>query len=159
MAQPLTHSTISSGHEPFRRQRHDKYSSSTDYSADYDHPIRCKLLRQRTYDRHQQNDYNRVDCGKLSDRRVEAEFANAELRKNIIHLQKDRFQKSDEEEENKQPVEAGLTDQPPEEMRSVDGTLPHSLSNTAPKRRLTLPRFDPRLALRVGLSLPGRGLR
>src|SRR6266496_5764264 len=135
MAEPLAHSTISSGQEPFRRERHDEYSSGTDRSANHDHSVRCKLLRQRTYDRHQQNDYNRVDCGKLSDRRVEAEFANAELRKNVIHLQKDRFQKSDEEEENKQPVEAGLTDQPPEKMRGVDRALTHGLSNAFPKTR------------------------
>src|SRR6266480_2460677 len=159
MAQPLAHSTISSGHEPLRRQCHDKYSSSTDHSADYHHAVRRKLLRQRAYDRHQANDNDRVDCGKLSDRRVKAQFANAELRKNVIHLQKDRFQKSDEEEENKQPVEAGLTDQPPEKITCVDGTLPHRLADAAPKRRLTLPRFDPHLALRVRLSLPGRGLR
>ena len=156
MAQPLAHSTISGGHEPLRRQRHDKYSSSTDHSADYHHPIRRKLLRQRAYDRHQANDNDRVDGRKLAHGCIHPEFANAELRKNVIHLQKDGFEKSDEEEENKQPIEAGLTDQPPEKITCVDGTLPHRLADAAPKRRLTLPRFDPHLALRVRLSLRER---
>ncbi len=39
------------------------------------------------------------------DRRVQAELANAPLREHVVHLQKNSFEKSDEEEENKQPVE------------------------------------------------------
>ena len=105
MAEPLAHSTISSGQEPFRRERHDEYSSGTDRSANHDHSVRCKLLRQRAYDRHQANDNDRVDRRKFAHGRVHPEFANAELRKNVIHLQKDGFEKSDEEEENKQPIE------------------------------------------------------
>src|SRR5437867_12659915 len=64
-----------------------------------------------------------------------SDVCSSDLGKNIIHLQKDRFQKSDEEEENKQPIEAGLTDQPPEKMRCVDGSLPHGISDAFPKTR------------------------
>src|SRR6266536_424464 len=135
MPEPLSDDAVSGRLEPFRRQRHDEYSCSTDRSADHHHPIGCKLLRQRAHDRHQQNNYNRVDYGKLADGRVEPELANTELRKHIIHLQTDGFEKSDEEEEKKQPVEAGLTDQPPKKMRCVDGALPHRPPNAFPKTR------------------------
>src|SRR5438128_1063716 len=135
MTQPLPYAAVSGRQEPFCRQCHNEYSSSTDRSTDYYHPIRRKFLRQRADNRHQANDNDRVNGGKLAHRRVHAEFANAELRKNVIHLQKDRFQKSDEEEENKQSIEAGLTDQPPEKMCGVDRALPHGLSNAFPKTR------------------------
>src|ERR1700756_4039271 len=96
MSEPLADNAVSGGLEPLRRQRHDKYASGTDRSADHDHSISRKLLRQRADYRHQENNDDRVDCGKLPHRSIETEFANAELRKHIIHLQKDRFEKSDE---------------------------------------------------------------
>src|SRR5947208_15402701 len=108
--------------EAYRRQRHDEYSCSADHSADYDHSVRCKLLRQRTYDRHQANDNDRVDGRKLTHGRVHPEFANAELWKHVIHLQTDGCERSDEEEGNKHPIVAGLTDQPSETISSEDDT-------------------------------------
>src|SRR5207302_11110339 len=85
---------------------------------------------------------------------VHAELANHEQLKHVIHMQKDGFEKSDQEEKNKYPVKAGLTDKPPEEVRSVDRTFPHRFPDAAPKSG-----FDPHLALCVRLSMPGRGLR
>src|SRR5436309_4892353 len=133
MTEPLADHAMTGGHEPFRRQRHDEYSSSTDHSADYDHPIRCKLLCQRAYDRHQANDNDRVDGRKFAHRRVHPEFANAELRKYVIHLQKDGFEKSDEEEEHKQPVKTGLADQSPKKMRCIDRALLHRFPDAGPE--------------------------
>src|SRR5919108_864466 len=85
--EPLADYTVTEWLEPFRRQRHDKYSSRTDRSADYYHPISCVLLRQRAYDRRQEDNDPRVDRGNFSDGRVQPKLANAELRKHIIHLQ------------------------------------------------------------------------
>src|SRR5215471_20772691 len=104
MSEPLADQAVGSGLEPLRRQRHDKYSSGTDRSTDHNHPISRKLLRERAYYRHQENNDDCVDRSKLPDRSVQTELANAELRKHIIHLQKDRFEKSDEEKKNEQPV-------------------------------------------------------
>ena len=36
---------------------------------------------------------------------VQSELANAPLREHVVHLEKNSFEKSDEEEESKQPVE------------------------------------------------------
>ena len=133
MTQPLPDNAIRRRHEPLCRKRHDEYPRGADRSAEHDDPVRRELLRQRAYDRRQDDDDDCVDRGNLSNRRVQAEFANAELRKHIIHLQKNGLQKSNEEKEKEQPVKTGLTDQPPEKMRGVDRALAHRLSDTAPK--------------------------
>src|SRR4026207_770342 len=95
MSEPLADRAVSGGPGPLRRQRHDEYSSGTDRSTDHDHSISRKLLRERADYRHQENNDDRVDCGKPPHRSIETKFANAELRKHIIHLQKDRFEKTD----------------------------------------------------------------
>src|SRR6266516_5468336 len=127
MTQPLADNAISRRHEPLYRKRHDEYPRRADRSAEHDDPVRRELLRQRTNDRRQNDDDDCVDRGNFSNRRVQAEFANAELRKHIIHLQKNGFQKTDEEKEKEQPIKTGLTDQPTEKMRGFDRALPHRL--------------------------------
>src|SRR5213080_1324144 len=119
MTQPLPDNAIRRRHEPLCWKRHDEYPRGADRSAEHDDPVRRELLRQRTNDRRQNDDDDSVDRGNFSNWRVQAEFANAELRKHIIHLQKNGFQKSDEEKEKEKPVKTGLTDQPPEKMRGV----------------------------------------
>src|SRR2546425_3310797 len=131
--EPLSDHAVGGGLEPFRRQSHDEYSGGADRSTDHHHPISCKLLRQRAYDRHQKDNHDCVDIREFSDRSVQAELANPELRKHVIHLQKDGFEKSDQEEKNKYPVEAGLTDKPPKEVCRVDRTFPHHFYDAAPK--------------------------
>src|SRR5207244_12849522 len=66
--------------------------------------------------RREDNDKNGVDPGQLADGRVQSHFAIAELWKDVIHLQENRFQESDEEKEQQQPVKPGLPDQPPKEI-------------------------------------------
>ncbi len=85
---PLANAALSGRLKPLRRQRHYEHSSGTNRSADDNHPIGRKLLRERAYDRHEKNDDDRVDCGKLTDRSVEAELANAPLREHVVHLEK-----------------------------------------------------------------------
>src|SRR5436190_14508122 len=91
MPKPLSDDALSGRLEPFRRQRHDEYSASTDRSTDDDHPIGCKPLRERAHYRHQENNDDRVDCGKLTNRSVETELANTPLREHVVHLEKDGF--------------------------------------------------------------------
>ena len=90
-------------------------------------------MRERAYDRHEKNDDYRVDCGKLADRSVEAELANAPLREHVVHLEKNGFEESDEEEESKQPVEGRLTNQAPKKLRGSDRAFSHRLSDAGPK--------------------------
>jgi len=131
--EPLADHAVGSGLEPFRRQRHDEYSRGADRSTDYHHPIRCKLLRQRAYNRNQKDDHDCVDVREFSDWGVQPELANPELRKHVIHLQKNGFEKSDQQEKDKYPVETGLTNQPPEELRRVDRAFSHRFSDVTPK--------------------------
>src|SRR5215475_1034303 len=134
MSKPLADHTVSGRLEPLRRQRHDKYSSGTDRAADHNHPISRKLLRECAHYRHQENNDNRVDGGKLPHRSIETEFANTELRKYIIHLQKDRFEKPDEEKKSEQSVERRLSDQPSEKVCCIHRAFSYCCSNTTPKR-------------------------
>ena len=133
MTQPLADRAICSELEPFRRQSHDKHSRRTNRSTDHDHAIRREFLRQRADDRHQTNNYNRIDCRKLPYRSVKPELANSECRKDVVHLQKNRFEKSDEQEKEQQPVKTGLGDQPSKQMCGFNRTLPHPLSDAEPE--------------------------
>src|SRR5262245_19282906 len=129
--EPLTELTVSSRDEPICRQRHNENSRGANDSADHYHSISRKFLRQRAYDRHEEDDHDSVDRGKLSDRSVRAEFANAELWKDVIHLQKDRLEKSDEDKEQQQPVKSGLPNQSSKKMRGIDRASAHCFPNTA----------------------------
>src|ERR1041385_8310161 len=106
MPQPLAEETVGSRDEPICRQRHDEYSSSANNSADHYHSISRKLLRQCAYNRHEKDNHDSIDRGKFPDRSIRAEFANTDLWKDVIHLQKDRLEKSNEDEEQQQPVKS-----------------------------------------------------
>ena len=106
MPQPLAEHAVGSRYEPFCWQRHDEYSGGANHSADHYHSIGRKLLCHRPYDRHEEDDHDSVDRGEFPDRSVRAEFANSELWKDVIHLQKDCLEKSDENKEQQQPVKS-----------------------------------------------------
>src|ERR1041385_6724223 len=133
VTEPLPQKAVGGGLEPIRRQRHDENSCGTDCTSDYDHSIGRKFLCKRTDDRHQDDDDNGVNRGNLADRRIQTELATAELRKYIIHLQKNGFEESDKEKKNEQPIEARLADEPSEEIDSVDCALADGRSEPAPK--------------------------
>src|SRR5207253_9063678 len=110
VAKPAPRRTIRRRLKPVRRQRHDEYSCSTNYPADHDHAISREPLSQRADHRHEQNDQDRIDGGKPADWRVQPELAIAKFREHVIHLEKDGFEKSDEDEKNEQPVKTGLAE-------------------------------------------------
>src|SRR5438128_1298838 len=62
-------------------------------------------------------------------------------RKDVVHLQEDRCEETDEEEEKQKPVETGLAEQPMEETQSVDGALPHGLTDATQERGSCAIRF------------------
>src|SRR6266404_3827869 len=137
-------------HKPICRQRHDENSRRANDAADDDDAIRRDALRQRTNHRCEHNDENSVDPGQFADRSVQPHLAIAKLRKDVIHLEEDRLQKSDEEKENQQLVKGGLPDQAMEKRDRVFGAFLDSLRNFCPKAGASGPRFiDGAIALCV----------
>src|SRR4051812_36323137 len=110
--QPLPQASINRRLKPLRRQCHDKHSRRTDCSPNHHHSIGRKLLGQRAYDRREEDDKKRIDTGQHAHRGVRSQLAIAELWEDIIHLQKDRLEKSDEKKERQQPVKRWLTNKP-----------------------------------------------
>src|ERR1700736_1565949 len=100
MAEPLTRRTVRRRLKPSRGQRHDEHSRCTNYPTDHDHSVGREPLCQRADDRHEHNDQNRINRCNFANWRVKAELTITEFRKHVIHLQKDGFEKSDEEKEN-----------------------------------------------------------
>src|SRR2546423_12298439 len=95
--EPLTDGRVRRRQKPFRRQRHDENASGTNRSADYDHSVGGKSLSQRADNWRQNNDHPRIDRRQFSNRSMQPHFAIAEFRKDIIHLQENRLEKTNEE--------------------------------------------------------------
>ena len=87
-------------HEPIRRQRHDEHSNRANDAANDDDAIRRDPLGEGTDHRREHNNQKGVDPGQFADRRVQSHLAIAEFREDVIHLQENRFQESDEEKEH-----------------------------------------------------------
>src|ERR1700686_5522643 len=97
--------------EPIRRQSHDENAHRANDAADNDYAIRRDALGEGTDYRSEHNNKDGVDPGQFADRRVQSHLAIAEFREDVIHLQKNGFQESDEEKEHQQTVKSGLPDQ------------------------------------------------
>src|SRR5207247_1158205 len=78
-----------------------------------------------------------------SDRRTQPEHAITELREHIIHLQKNRFEESDQQKKRKDAREGWLSNEPPEQLSSFGRALPHGLRNPAEQRSGPSLRFRP----------------
>ena len=64
----------------------------------------------------------------------QAECAIAKLRKDVIHLKENGFQKSDQEKENDDARESRLANQPSKKLDRFDRALPHRLNVPAETR-------------------------
>src|SRR5438874_4428576 len=64
---------------------------------------------------------------------MQAQHAITKLWKDIIHLQEDGFEKSDQEKEDEDASESRLSDEPPEKPDGVDRALPHRLGDASAK--------------------------
>ena len=107
---PLPDSAVRRSQKPFRGQCHDEYSSRADCAAEDHHPISRETLRQRADYRDKENNDDRIDCRQFPDRCVKAELAIAPLREDVVHLEENRFEKTNEQEEDEQAIETRLTD-------------------------------------------------
>jgi len=58
---PLPDSAVRRSQKPFRGQCHDEYSSRTNCSAEYHHPIRRETLGKCANYRHENNDDVRIN--------------------------------------------------------------------------------------------------
>src|SRR6266545_2123455 len=64
---------------------------------------------------------------------MQAQHAITKLRKDIIHLQEDGFEKSDQKKENEDASKSRLPDEPLEELDGVGRALPHCLGDASPE--------------------------
>ena len=119
--------------EPVRGQRHDENSRRANNAADNHYAIRRDPLGEGADHRRENNDQNGVDTGQFADRRMQSHLAIAKLRKDIIQLEKDRLQESDEEEKHQQPVECGLADQAMEQGDGIGSAFPRGPRDLCPK--------------------------
>ena len=87
-------------HEPIRRQNHDENSDRANDAAYDDHAIRRDALGEGPDCRSEKNDDDRIDAAQFPDWRIQSHLAIAEFREDVIHLQENRFQESDEEKEH-----------------------------------------------------------
>src|SRR4030095_7364706 len=62
---------------------------------------------------------------------MKAQHAITKFRKDIIHLQEDGFEKSDQKKENKDASESRLSNEPPEQSDGVGRALPHRLGDAS----------------------------
>src|SRR5438105_3058027 len=119
--------------EPVHRQGNNENSDRANDAHDDDHSIRRNALGKRSDQRREHDDQDGIDPGEFADRRVQSHFAIAELWKDVIHLQKNRFQESDEEKEHQQPIKSGLPNKSAKKLRGVVRASPNRLRNSAEK--------------------------
>src|SRR5947209_4566042 len=117
--EPLAKTAIRRRLEPAGWQRHNEHARGADYAAHDYHSIRSDTLSERTDHGNEEDDDPAVNVRELSDRRVQPQLAIAEFWEDVIDLQKDRFEESDQEKENQNAREGRLADQPSEKLNGL----------------------------------------
>src|ERR1700736_899142 len=119
--------------EPVRGKSHDENSCRANDAADNDYAVRRDALGEGTDYRSEHNNKDGVYPGQFAYRRVQSHLAIAELREDVIHLQKNGFQESDEEKEHQQAVKSGLPDQATKKGERVVRAFLDGSRNSCPK--------------------------
>src|SRR3954451_21871698 len=134
VAEPLTGAAGSGRQEPIRRQRHDEHAGRADRAADDYHSVGRNSLGERADKGDEKYDDPAVDVRELPDRRVRPQLAIAEFRKDVIDLEKDRFEESDEEKENKNAGKCRLAEQAFEKLNGFGCATLHRPRDAAEER-------------------------